>query len=48
MSEIIKIKDERERRKSKDRMEQRGDARYSEKMRDKWICCESSLSPNNM
>ena len=48
MSEIIKIKNERERRKSKDRMEQKDDARYSEKVRGKWIFCENSLSPNNM
>ena len=48
MSEINKIKNERERRKSKDGMEQKGEARYSEKVRDNWIFCGNSLSPNNM
>ena len=38
MSEIMKIIDERERQKNKDRKKQRSGASYSESVRAKWFC----------
>ena len=35
----MKIIDERERQKKKDRKEQGGYVNYSEKVRAKWFCC---------
>ena len=43
MSEIMKIKDERESEKSKDRKKWRGDASYSESVRAKWFSCAFKL-----
>ena len=43
MSEIMKITDEIERQKNKDRKEQRGDANYGESVRAKWFCCVFKL-----
>ena len=39
----MKIIDERERQKSKDRKKQMGDASYSESVRAKWFCCAFKL-----
>ena len=38
MSEIMKIKDERERGKNKDKIERRCDTSYSDSVRAKWFC----------
>ena len=43
MSEIMKIIDERERKKNKDRKTQRSGASYSESVRAKWFCCAFKL-----
>ena len=43
MSEIMKIIDERERQKNKDRKKQRSGASYSESVRAKWFCCAFKL-----
>ena len=43
MSEIMKIIDERERWKNKDRKTQRSGASYSESVRAKWFCCAFKL-----
>ena len=43
MSEIMKIIDERERQKNKDRKTQRSGASYSESVRTKWFCCAFKL-----
>ena len=43
MSEIMKIIDERERCKNKDKKKQRSGASYSEIMRVKWFCCAFKL-----
>ena len=43
MSEIMKIIDERERQKNKDRKTQRSGASYSESVRAKWFCCVFKL-----
>ena len=39
----MKIKDERESEKSKDRKKWRGDASYSERVRAKWFSCAFKL-----
>ena len=39
----MKIKDERESEKSKDRKKWRGDASYSESVRAKWFSCAFKL-----
>ena len=39
----MKIIDERERQKNKDRKKQMGDASYSESVRAKWFCCAFKL-----
>ena len=43
MSEIMKILDERERQKNKDRKKLRSGASYSESVRAKWFCCAFKL-----
>ena len=39
MPEIMKIIDEKEREKTKDRKKQRSDASYIESVKVKWFCC---------
>ena len=39
----MKIIDERERHKNKDRKKQRSDTSYSESLRAKWFCCAFKL-----
>ena len=41
--EIMKIIDERETQKSKDKKEKKGDASYSERVRGKWFYCAFKL-----
>ena len=43
MLEIMKIIDERERQKNKDRKKQRSAASYCESVRAKWFCCTLKL-----
>ena len=43
MSEIMKIIDERERQKNKDRKKQRSGASYNESVRAKWFCYAFNL-----
>ena len=41
--EIMKIIDERETQKNKDKKEKKGDASYSERVRGKWFYCAFKL-----
>ena len=43
MLEIMKITDEREKQKNKDRKKQRTGASYSESVTAKWFCCTFKL-----